>query len=224
MLEGIVGYVPPRVVANAGLPSAWGVDDAWMHRRTGIRERRRADPGVSTGELALEAGRRALAVAGGAPVDTVLVATSTPDRPMPAMAPQLATRLGLGGAADWDVNAACSGFPYGLATAAGALLSGCADRVLLVAADLYSPLLDPEDHSAGIVFGDGAGAVALRRRRSGEPGSVLAFDLARVELQIMLETVLRKLPGLRLAAVPEDRLVFQRDTLVYGLRELRVAW
>ncbi|MFI5866070.1 beta-ketoacyl-ACP synthase III [Streptomyces sp. NPDC051546] len=177
VLEGIAGYVPPRVVANSGLPSAWGIDDAWVHRRTGIHERRRADPGVSTGELALEAGRRALAVAGGAPVDTVLVATSTPDRPMPAMAPQLATRLGLGGAAAWDVNAACSGFLYGLATAAGALLSGCADRVLLVAADLYSTLLDPEDRSAGIVFGDGAGAVVLRRGRSGEPGSILGFDL-----------------------------------------------
>lgn len=177
VLEGIAGYVPAGVVANAGLPSAWGIDDAWVHRRTGIRERRRAGPGVSTGDLALEAGRRALTVAGGAPVDTVLVATSTPDRPMPAMAPRLATRLGLGGAAAWDVSAACSGFVYGLATAAGALLSGCADRVLLVAAEVYSTLLDPDDRSAGIVFGDGAGAVVLRRGRLGEPGSVLAFDL-----------------------------------------------
>lgn len=177
VLEGIAGYVPAGVVANAELPAAWGVDDAWVHRRTGIRERRRAAPGVSTGELALEAGRRALAVAGGAPVDTVLVATSTPDRPMPAMAPQLATRLGLGGAAAWDVSAACSGFLYGLATATGALLSGCADRVLLVAADVYSTLLDPGDRSAGIVFGDGAGAVVLRRGLLGEPGSILAFDL-----------------------------------------------
>ncbi|MEV7728672.1 beta-ketoacyl-ACP synthase 3 [Streptomyces sp. NPDC087917] len=177
VLEGIAGYVPAGVVTNAGLPAAWGVDDAWVHRRTGIRERRRAAHGQSTGDLAREAGRRALTVAGGAPVDTVSVATSTPDRPMPAMAPQLATRLGLGGAAAWDVSAACSGFVYGLATAAGALLSGCADRVLLVAADVYSTLLDPDDPSAGIVFGDGAGAVVLGRGRSGDPGSIQAFDL-----------------------------------------------
>ncbi|MCX5078111.1 beta-ketoacyl-ACP synthase 3 [Streptomyces sp. NBC_00424] len=177
VLEGIAGYVPAEVVTNDELPSAWGIDDAWVRRRTGIRERRRAAPGVSTGELALEAGSRALAVAGGAPVDTVIVATSTPDRPMPAMAPRLATRLGLGGAAAWDVSAACSGFLYGLATTAGALLCGCADRVLLVAADVYSTLLDPEDRSTGIVFGDGAGAVVLRRGRAGEPGSILAFDL-----------------------------------------------
>ncbi|MFD9460833.1 3-oxoacyl-[acyl-carrier-protein] synthase III C-terminal domain-containing protein [Streptomyces sp. NPDC060027] len=96
---------------------------------------------------------------------------------MPAMAPQLATRLGLGDVAAWDVNAACSGFLYRLATASGALLAHCADRVLLVAADVYSTLLDPDDRSAGIVFGDGAGAVVLHRGRSGEPGSVLAFDL-----------------------------------------------
>ncbi|MET9889117.1 hypothetical protein ABZZ47_02690 [Streptomyces sp. NPDC006465] len=110
-LDGIAGYIPAGVVANAALPAAWGVDDAWVHRRTGIRERRRAAPGVSTGELALEAGRRALAVAGGIPVDTVLVATSTPDRPMPAMAPQPATRLGLGG------NVATNTIPLQWATA-----------------------------------------------------------------------------------------------------------
>jgi 3-oxoacyl-[acyl-carrier-protein] synthase-3 len=93
------------------------------------------------------------------------------------MAPRLATRLGLGGSAAWDVSAACSGFVYGLAAAVGALASGCAERVLLVAAEVYSTLLDPQDRSAGIVFGDGAAAVVLRRGERDEPGGVLALDL-----------------------------------------------
>ena len=184
VLEGIAGFVPPDAVANDALPAAWGVDDAWVRRRTGIGERRRAAPGVTTGDLALEAAGRALSAAdrspadGGRPlVDAVIVATSTPDRPMPAMAPRLATRLGLGGTAAWDVSAACSGFVYGLAAAVGALTSGCADRVLLVAAEVYSTLLDPLDRSAGILFGDGAGAAVLRRGAPDEPGAVLALDL-----------------------------------------------
>lgn len=177
VLEGIAGFVPPHTVANDDLPVAWGVDDAWVRRRSGIGERRWAAHGVATGDLALEAARRALTVAGRPLVDAVVVATSTPDRPMPAMAPRLATGLGLGGAAAWDVSAACSGFVYGLATAAGALASGCADRVLLVAAEVYSTLIAPQDRSAGIVFADGAAAAVLRRGAEGEPGSVVAFDL-----------------------------------------------
>ncbi|MFI6466609.1 beta-ketoacyl-ACP synthase III [Streptomyces sp. NPDC050538] len=177
VLEGIAGFVPPDAVPNHALPAAWDVDDAWVRRRTGIGERRRAAPGVTTGDLALEAAGRALAVAGGPLVDAVVVATSTPDRPMPAMAPRLATRLGLGEIAAWDVSAACSGFVYGLAAAVGALTSGCADRVLLVGAEVYSTLLDPQDRSAGIVFGDGAAAVVLRRGERDEPGAVLALDL-----------------------------------------------
>ncbi|MGA6223093.1 hypothetical protein ACPESV_22500 [Streptomyces umbrinus] len=105
VLEGIAGFVPPRTVANDDLPVAWGVDDAWVRRRSGIGERRWAAPG----DLALEAARKALAVTGRPLVDAV-VATSTPSRPMPAMAPRPAT--GLGGAAAWDVSAACSGFVY----------------------------------------------------------------------------------------------------------------
>ncbi|MGH1553505.1 hypothetical protein ACRAWF_20635 [Streptomyces sp. L7] len=81
VLEGIAGYVPPDAVANDALPAAWGVDDAWVRRRTGIRERRRAAPGVTTGDLALEAAGRALSAVGRPAVDAVIVATSTPDRP-----------------------------------------------------------------------------------------------------------------------------------------------
>ncbi len=177
VVEGLAGWVPPRVVVNEELPEAWEVDDAWVRRRTGIGTRHWTDPGTSTGDLALEAAGRAMAVAGHPRIDAVVVATSTPDRPMPAMAPQLAARMGLGPVAAWDVSAACSGFVYALATAAGVLAAGIADRVLLVATDVYSTLLAPDDRSAGVVFADGAGAVVLRRGERGVPGSVLGFDL-----------------------------------------------
>jgi 3-oxoacyl-[acyl-carrier-protein] synthase-3 len=177
VLEAVAGWVPPRVVANTDLPASWGVDDAWVRRRTGIATRHWADPGTSTGDAAAAAAHRALVNAGMPQVDAVVVASSTPDRPMPAMAPQLAARLGLDGTAAWDVSAACSGFVYGLASAAGVLCAGIAERVLLVAAEVYSTLIAPDDRSAGVVFADGAGAVLLRRGEQGEPGSVLGFDL-----------------------------------------------
>lgn len=174
--------VPPRAVTNDELPPGWGTDDAWVRRRTGIGTRHWVAPGVSTGDLAVEAAQRALDSAAldpaaAAPIDAVIVATSTPDRPMPAMAPQLAHRLGLGEVAAWDVAAACSGFVYALATAAGVIGAGIAHRVLVVAAEVYSTLIAPDDRSAGVVFADGAGAVLLRRGEHGEPGSVLGFDL-----------------------------------------------
>ncbi|WP_245985260.1 beta-ketoacyl-ACP synthase 3 [Streptomyces tateyamensis] len=177
VLQGLGGWVPPRVVTNEELPASWGVDDAWVRRRTGIGTRHWADADTSTGDAAERAARLALASARTPRVDAVIVATSTPDRPMPATAPQLASRLGLEGVAAWDVSAACSGFVYGLAAAAGVICAGIAERVLLVAADVYSTLIAPEDRSAGVVFADGAGAVVLRRGLSGEPGGVLGFDL-----------------------------------------------
>ena len=177
VLEGLGGWVPPRVVTNQELPAAWGIDDAWVQRRTGITTRHWADADTTTGDAAERAARRALATVCTPRVDAVIVATSTPDRPMPAMAPQLATRLGLDGAAAWDVSAACSGFVYGLAAAAGVICAGIAERVLLVGAEVYSTLIAPDDRSAGVVFADGAGAVVLRRGLTGEPGSVLGFDL-----------------------------------------------
>ncbi|MER5635541.1 beta-ketoacyl-ACP synthase 3 [Kitasatospora sp. NPDC002227] len=177
VLEGLGGWVPPRAVTNGELPAAWEVDDAWVRRRTGITTRHWVEPGTSTGEAAEHAARRALASVGGARVDAVIVTSSTPDRPMPAMAPQLAARLGLTGTAAWDLSAACAGFVYGLATAAGVIRAGVAERVLLVAAEVYSTLIAPDDRSAGVVFADGAGAVVLRRGFAGEPGSLLGFDL-----------------------------------------------
>ena len=177
VLEAVAGVVPPRVVSNEDLPAHWDTNDAWVRRRTGIVTRHWADEGTSTGDLALAAAEAVLDRSSTRAVDAVLVATSTPDHPIPAMAPALATRLGLGGVAAFDVSAVCTGFMYGLATAGGMIAAGIARRVLLVAADVYSTLISPDDRGAGVVFGDGAGAVVLRAGEPGEAGEVLGFDL-----------------------------------------------
>ncbi|MFG3024330.1 3-oxoacyl-[acyl-carrier-protein] synthase III C-terminal domain-containing protein [Streptomyces sp. NPDC048254] len=190
ILCGLAGWVPPRVVTNDELAERLDTDDAWIRTRTGIRRRHIAEPGQATSDLAVEAGRLALRSAlssagsgpGGGPgrrgsVDAVIVTTTTPDRPCPATAPLVAARLGLGGAAAFDVGAVCTGFVYGLATAAGLIASRVAERVLLIGADVYSTIVDPLDRANAIIFGDGAGAVVLRAGHPDEPGAVGHFDL-----------------------------------------------
>ncbi|WP_416966902.1 beta-ketoacyl-ACP synthase III [Streptomyces sp. 4F14] len=177
VLCGLAGWVPPRVVTNDELADRLDTDDTWIRTRTGIRSRHLADPGQATSDLAVEAGRRALRSAGGEPADTVIVTTTTPDRPCPATAPVVAARLGLTGAAAFDVGAVCTGFVYGLATAAGLIAAGVARRVLLIGADTYSGIVDPLDRANAIIFGDGAGAVVLRAGDADEPGAVGHFDL-----------------------------------------------
>jgi 3-oxoacyl-[acyl-carrier-protein] synthase-3 len=140
--------------------------------RTGISARRRVGPGEATSDLAVQAGIAALKSAGGASVQAVVLATTTPDHPCPATAPDVAARLGLTGVAAFDVSAVCSGFLYGLATAVGFIAAGLADRVLLVAAEAFSTLLDPDDRTTVPIFGDGAGAVVLRRGSPDERGAI----------------------------------------------------
>ncbi|MEU7409808.1 beta-ketoacyl-ACP synthase III [Streptomyces sp. NPDC042638] len=177
VLCGLAGWVPPRVVTNDELAEQLDTDDAWIRTRTGIGRRHFAEPGQATSDLAVEAGWRALRSAGTETVDTLIVTTTTPDRPCPATAPVVATRLGLAGAAAFDVGAVCTGFVYGLATASGLIASGVAERVLLIGADTYSTIVDPLDRSNAIIFGDGAGAVVLRAGDADEPGAVGHFDL-----------------------------------------------
>jgi 3-oxoacyl-[acyl-carrier-protein] synthase-3 len=177
VLCGLAGWVPPRVVTNDELAARLDTDDSWIRTRTGIRSRHVAEPGQATSDLAVEAGRLALRSAGGAPADAVIVTTTTPDRPCPATAPVVATCLGLAGAAAFDVGAVCTGFVYGLATAAGLIAAGVARRVLLIGADTYSTIVDPLDRTNAIIFGDGAGAVVLRAGAADEPGAVGHFDL-----------------------------------------------
>lgn len=177
VLCGLAGWVPPGVVTNEELSRRLDTSDHWIRSRTGIGRRHLAGPGQATSDLAVEAGRRALWSTGTEGADTVIVATTTPDRSCPATAPVVADRLGLTGAAAFDVNAVCTGFVYGLASAAGLIAAGVAERVLLIGADTYSTIVDPQDRANAIIFGDGAGGVVLRAGGPDEPGAVGHFDL-----------------------------------------------
>lgn len=176
VLTGLGAALPARVVDNHELATRLETSDEWIRTRTGIRERRVAGPGESTVDLAITAGRRALESAG-TEADAVVLATTTPDQPCPASAPQVASGLGLGTAAAFDVNAVCSGFVYALATATGLIAGGIARNVLVVGADVFTVLLDPEDRTTVPIFGDGAGAVVLRAGTPEEPGAFGPFDL-----------------------------------------------
>ncbi|WP_433717143.1 beta-ketoacyl-ACP synthase 3 [Actinoplanes sp. CA-051413] len=179
VLQGLGTAVPGRTVSNAELAPALGVSDEWIRRRTGIAQRRVVDPGTTTADLATTAARNALKSAQTDAVDAVVVATTTPDRLSPATAPEVAWRVGVAPAAAFDIAAVCSGFVYGLATCAGLIAAGIAERVLLIGAETNSYFLEhtPEARGPAILFGDGAGAVVLRAGETGEPGAIGPFDL-----------------------------------------------
>ncbi|MEU3555599.1 beta-ketoacyl-ACP synthase III [Streptomyces fragilis] len=172
VITGIGSYVPPDVVTNEDLVARLDTTDEWIRTRTGIATRHVVAPGTSTSDLAVEAGQRALKSAGSAVADGVVLATTTPDQPCPATAPAVAARLGLRGVPAFDVSAVCSGFLYGLATAAGLIAGGVAERVLLIAAEAFTTLIDPQDRGTAVIFADGAGAVVLRAGDPDEPGAV----------------------------------------------------
>jgi 3-oxoacyl-[acyl-carrier-protein] synthase-3 len=164
--------LPEKVVTNVDLESTLDTSDAWIVERTGIRERR---IGGTTAGLGIDAARVAMdrASVSGADIDLVLLCTSTPDEAMPAGASVIQHELGVRGGAV-DLNAACSGFVYGLVAADGFLRAGLR-RVLLVGAETMSRIVDWDDRGTAILFGDGAGAVVLERGDG--PGRVLGFDL-----------------------------------------------
>jgi 3-oxoacyl-[acyl-carrier-protein] synthase-3 len=165
-LTGLGHALPGRVVTNDDLAATLDTSDEWIRSRSGIATRHHVDPGTATSDLAAEAGARALKAdlhtGGSGAVDLVVLATTTPDRTCPATAPLVAHRLGLGTVPAFDVNAVCSGFLYGLSTAAAMITGGAADSVLLVAADTFSTIVDPSDRRTAFLFGDAAGAVVLR--------------------------------------------------------------
>jgi 3-oxoacyl-[acyl-carrier-protein] synthase-3 len=171
-ITGWGAAMPDKVVTNVDLEGSLDTSDEWIVERTGIRERRVG--GTTTG-LAVEASERALARAGlsGSDIDLVLLCTCTPDEAMPASASVVQQALGVTGGAV-DLNAACSGFVYGLVAADGFLRSGM-QRVLLVGSETMSRIVDWEDRSTAILFGDGAGAVVLEQGAA--PGRILGFDL-----------------------------------------------
>jgi len=172
-------------VPNAEITAAIGVDDDWIVRRTGIRERRYADAGASVVALAVAAGRAALADAAleAAEIDLVLVATCSPDSLMPNAAPQVAHELGAARAGSFDVGSACTGFIAGLAAARGMLMTGAARHALVIGAEIMSRNVDPNDRNTAAIFGDGAGAIVASARGAGELGPiVLGSDGAHAQL------------------------------------------
>jgi 3-oxoacyl-[acyl-carrier-protein] synthase-3 len=162
-IVGTGSYLPPRVMTNDEFAARLDTSDAWIRERTGIVERHIADESQASSDLALEASRRALEAAGitANDLDLIIVATSTPDYVFPSTACLLQAKLGARGSAAFDVQAVCSGFVYGLATADSFIRGGTYRRALVVGAEVFSRILDWNDRATCVLFGDGAGAVVL---------------------------------------------------------------
>ncbi len=170
-------YAPSRVMTNEELTKLVDTSDEWIVSRTGIRERRIAGDDETTTSLSVIAARDALAVAGMDPsqLDLVIVATCSPDYPLPATSVTVATALGATRAAGFDLQAACSGFLYGLATGSSFIRSGMYRNVLVIGVEVLSRFLNWSDRNTCVLFGDGAGAVLLEA--SDQPGGMLGFNL-----------------------------------------------
>ncbi len=178
-IVGTGSYLPPRVMPNSEFAARLETSDAWIRERTGIERRHIADKSQASSDLALEASRRALDSAGvrASEIDLIIVATSTPDYVFPSTACLMQAKLGVSGSAAFDVQAVCSGFVYGLATADGFIKSGMARRALVVGAEVFSRILDWNDRTTCVLFGDGAGAVVLAASETpGIHASVLRAD------------------------------------------------
>jgi 3-oxoacyl-[acyl-carrier-protein] synthase-3 len=156
--------LPPRVVPNAPIAEYLGIAESWIVQRTGVVERRIAAPGESVVTLAADAGRRAIDDAGLVPaeLDLVLVATMSHDKLTPHSSSVVASEIGATRAGAVDMNAACTGFLSALSMGTGQIESGRADSVLVIGADVLSPLIDRDDRSTAALFGDGAGAFVVR--------------------------------------------------------------
>ncbi|MGA5114682.1 beta-ketoacyl-ACP synthase III [Streptomyces pseudogriseolus] len=164
--------LPPRTVSNADLSARLDTTDEWIRSRTGITRRHVAGADLSTTDLAVRAATQALAGGGPAAVEALVVATTTPDQCCPATAPAVATRLGLTGIPAFDIAAGCTGFLFGLATAAGLIAADTARTVLVIGADRLATLPGPGDRATVPLFGDGAGAMVLRCGSADEAGAL----------------------------------------------------
>ena len=180
-ITGTGSFLPPRRVTNAELVARLaqqGIEssDQWIRERTGIRARHFAEPGVFASDLGVEAARSALTSAGipAQEIDLIIVATSTPDMVFPSTATILQHKLGVAGCAAFDVQAVCSGFVYAVTVADSMIRAGAATKALVVGSEVFSRLLDFNDRTTCVLFGDGAGAVVLQA--SSTPG-ILATDL-----------------------------------------------
>ena len=203
--------IPPRVMTNDDMARIVDTSDEWIRTRTGIRERRIIGDGLNTSDLGAEAALQALKNAGVAPeeVDLIILATLSPDMLCPATACLVQHKIGAKKAAAVDISAACSGFIYGLSLARGAIVSGEAETVLLIGAEVTSRLMDWTDRATCVLFGDAAGAVVMRPSYDGRGvlGTILGADGSGADLIAIAaggtktpasaETVAKKMHALR---------------------------
>ena len=168
VLIGTGSALPSRVVPNAELAEMVDTSDEWIVERTGIRQRYVAGEGETTASLAIDASRQALEAAGvdGKDIDLIILATATPDQTFPATATIVQHAIGANGGIAFDVAAVCSGFLYAVGVADSMLRCGQARRALVIGAETFSRILDWEDRTTCVLFGDGAGAVVLEARES----------------------------------------------------------
>jgi 3-oxoacyl-[acyl-carrier-protein] synthase-3 len=184
-IAGTGSYLPPKVVTNEDLARRVDTSDEWIVTRTGIKQRHIAAPEQASSDLAFEAARAALAAAGitAAELDLIVVATSTPDFVFPSTACLVQARLGVKGCAAFDVQAVCSGFVYAITLADSLVRVGQARTALVIGAEVFSRILDWNDRSTCVLFGDGAGAVVLRAdARPGILGSTLHADGSQADI------------------------------------------
>ncbi len=180
---GIGHYLPERVVPNSEFEKMVDTTDEWIRSRSGIERRHFAAEGQLTSHLAIEAAKDALADAGLKPsdIDALVVATSTPDQTFPSTATKVQAALGMGTGFAFDLQAVCAGFIFALANANALILSGQAKRVMVIGAETFSRILNWNDRSTCVLFGDGAGALILEAHES--KGDVSDRDILATELQ-----------------------------------------
>lgn len=182
VVKGVGHYLPARIVTNAEFEGKIETSDEWIRARTGIEQRHFAADGETTSDLGAAAARAALADAGlqATDIDAIIVATSTPDLTFPSVATMIQAKIGLRTGFAFDVQAVCAGFVFALANANALILSGQAKRIMVIGAETFSRILDFEDRSTCVLFGDGAGALILEAAEGTGTASdrgILATDL-----------------------------------------------
>lgn len=182
VVRGVGHYLPARVVPNSEFEGQVDTSDEWIRSRTGIERRHFAADGEATSDLGAAAARAALADAGltASDLDAIVVATSTPDYTFPSVATMIQSKIGMTGGFAFDVQAVCAGFVFALSNANAMILSGQANRVMVIGAETFSRILDWTDRTTSVLFGDGAGALILERQEGNGTAAdrgILSTDL-----------------------------------------------